>query len=441
MRQRIFYLLLLTLPLSATTLDGLISYSLEHSNVIKQSKTQSELARLKHQESHAEQFGSINLVGGYTHYNLPRTLAPLTPAVIATDPLGVATTKDMYNAGITYAVPLFTGFAQTRQIEMDALASSLAQSKLSLTKEQLAYNVASLYLSVLAFQDMAEAQKKHVKALRKLRNTIASEVSLGKKAKIDLLKAENDLYGNISYLEVIRGNIEITKASLASLVGIDHLGALHTVNVSVKKPRYSIADLMHKADSLNRIKISEYNVKKAKKGVEKSESALMPQVSLDSYFGYNYGENDPTNPRAGDWANEQNWQVGVNAKWTVFDFGKRDATIQKAKVAKMQAESDKIQAVMDLQKLLIEAQQKIRQAFANYQGNLKQYALAKASEKIERVRYENGVSTINDLLYATSQTQLSRAKLIESKYNYQKGKFYMNYLLERGISRNDSYRR
>jgi outer membrane protein TolC len=435
MIQRIFYLFVFTLPLSAVTLDGLIHYAMEHSNVIKQSKTQSELARLKHQESRADQFGSIDLVGSYNHYNLPRTLAPLTPAVIATDPLGVATTKDMYSMGVTYAVPLFTGFAQTRQIEMDALASSLAQSKLSLTKEQLAYNVGSLYLSILAFQDMAQAQKKHVEALKRLRDTIASEVSLGKKAKVDLLKAENDLYGNISYLEVLKSNVAITKASLASLVGMDHLGKLKSVNVTVRKARYSIADLMHHAESLNRIKISEYNVKKAKKGVQKSESTLMPQVSLNSYFGYNYGENDPTNPRAGDWANEQNWQVGVNAKWTVFDFGKRDATIQKAKVAKMQAESDKIQAVMDLQKLLIEAQQKIRQAYANYQGNVKQYALAKASEKIERVRYENGVSTINDLLYAVSQTQLSKAKLIESKYNYQKGKFYMDYLLEKGVTK------
>jgi len=433
MIQRIFYLFLLALPLSAATLDGLIQYAMEHSNVIKQSKTQSELARLKHQESRAGQFGAIDLVGSYNHYNLPRTLAPLTPAVMATDPQGVATTKDMYSMGVSYAVPLFTGFAQTRQIEMDALAGAMAQSKLSLTKEQLAYNVASLYLSVLAFQDMAQAQKKHVEALRKLRDTIASEVSLGKKAKVDLLKAENDLYGNISYLEVLKSNRTITKASLASLVGMDHLGKLKTVHVTVRKARYSIADLMHHAESLNRIKVSEYNVKKAKKGVQKSESTLMPQVSLNSYFGYNYGENDPTNPRAGDWANEQNWQIGVNAKWTVFDFGKRDATIQKAKVAKMQAESDKIQAVMDLQKLLIEAQQKIRQAYANYQGNIKQYALAKASEKIERVRYENGVSTINDLLYAVSQTQLSRAKLIESKYNYQKGKFYMDYLLEKGV--------
>ena len=126
-------------------------------------------------------------------------------------------------------------------------------------------------------------------------------------------------------------------------------------------------------------------------------------------------------------------RVGVNAKWTLFDFGKSDATTQKAKIAKMQATFDKQQTLLDLRKSLVEAYEKMKQEYANYQGNQKQYTLTKTSEKIERVRYKNGVSTINDLLYATSQTHISKAKLIESKYNYQKGKFYMDYLLEKGV--------
>jgi len=101
----------------------------------------------------------------------------------------------------------------------------------------------------------------------------------------------------------------------------------------------------------------------------------------------------------------------------------------------MQAEFERHQTLLDLKKSLIEARAKMRQEYAAYQGNIKQYDLAKASEKIEQVRYENGVVTINDLLYAKSQTNLTAAKLIESKYNYQKGKFYMDYLLERGIEK------
>ena len=430
---RILILFLCTVPLFSSTLDGLIAYAMEHSTVIKQSKAQMELVETQRKESEAVQFGSIDLVGSYTHFNLPRTLAPLTPASILKDPTAVPTTTNLFGTGVMYSVPLFTGFAQTRQVEMDTLATQLSQSKLSLTKEQLSYNVASLYLSVLALKEMSTAQQKHVSALKKLRDIIKKEVKFGKKAQIDLLKAENDLYGNISYREVLKGNIAMTKASLASLVGKEYIGDMKGVKVSVKKPNYSIDRLLNEASSLERVHISELNIKKANKGIEKSNASRYPQVSLSSYYGYNYGENDGSNKYPGDFNSQENWQIGVNAKWTLFDFGKNDANTQKAKIAHMQATLSKQQTLLDLRKTLVEALEKMKQEYAKYQGNLKQLALVKKSEKIENVRYLNGVSTINDLLYAKSQTNLASAKLIESRYNYQKGKFYMDYLLEKGV--------
>jgi len=429
----ILYSFIFTALSFGQSLHGLIDYAMKNSTVVKQSKAQMELSEAQREESQSAQFGSIDLVASYAHYNLPRTLAPLTPASILKDPTAVPTTTNLFGTGVRYSVPLFTGFAQTRQVEMDSIATQLSQSKLSLTKEQLAYNVASLYLSILALQEMNYAQQKHVTALKKLRDIITKEVSFGKKAQIDLLKAENDLYGNISYLEVLKGNIAMTKASLASLVGLEHVGEITPIKVSVKKPNYSINRLLSEASSLDKMNISELNIRKANKGVEKSRAGKYPQVSLDSYYGYNYGENDGSNKYPGDFNSQENWQVGVSAKWTLFDFGKNDASTQKAKIAKMQAAFEKQQTLLDLRRSLVEAYEKMKQEYAKYQGNLKQVALAKKSEKIERVRYKNGVSTINDLLYATSQKHLSAAKLIESKYNYQKGKFYMDYLLERGV--------
>jgi len=436
--KRTFYRVFVVLTLLINTvfgqsLESLIHYALKHSTVVKQSKAEIELAKAKRDESKSSQYGSIDLVGSYTHFNLPRTLAPLTPASILSDPTAVPTATNLFGTGVMYSVPLFTGFAQTRAVEMDSIAEALSKSKLSLTKEQLAYNVASLYLSILALKDMYAAQQKYVTALKKLKNIIAKEVSLGKKAQIDLLKAENDLYGNFSYLEVLKGNIAISKASLASLVGVNHIGTLKSVKVSVRKPNYSINRLYNEALNLDKVHISDLNIKKANKGIEKSKAHLYPQVNLSSYYGYNYGKNDGSNAFPGDFNSEENWQVGVNAKWTITDFGKSSAATQKAKIAHMQATFAKEQTLLDLRKSLVEAYEHMKQEYANYRGNQKQYALAQKSEKIERVRYKNGVSTINDLLYASSQTQISRAKLIESKYNYQKGKFYMDYLLERGV--------
>ena len=421
--------------LFAVSLPELVRIGLEKSTIVKKSETEIDYAREKRKESRAEQLGHIDLVGGYTHYNLPHTLAPMTPASMLINPKGVPTTQNLFTSGLVYSVPLFTGFAQTRQVEMDNIAEQMSQSKLSLTKEQLVYNIASLYLSTLALEEMYHAQERYVEALRKLTKTIADEVKFGKKAQIDLLKSQANLQGNLSYLETLKGNIEITKASLASLVGIDHIGKIDSVKVSVRKPSERIDRLMEGASQLDRVRISEMSLKKAQKGIEKSKASLYPQVALDSYYGYNYGQNDPGNPNSGDWENQNTWQIGLSAKWTLYDFGKRSASTQKAKIAHMQAELDQKQTLLDLKKSLIEAEEKLKQEYANYQGSSKQLQLAKESEKIENVRYLNGVSTINDLLYAKSQSHLARAKLIENRYNYQKGKYYLDYLLERGVKR------
>jgi len=427
--------MLLSYPLLATSLPELVRIGIAKSTIIQKSKLDIEYAKESQNINQANKLGSIDLVASYTHFNLPRTLAPLTPATMK-DPVSassVATTKDLFGTGVTYSVPLFTGFAQTKDIEMSAIATQIAKSKRELTQEQLVYNISSLYLSILALKEIYQAQQNYVKTLQKLEDQITDEVKFGKKAQIDLLKAQSDLQANLSYLEVIKGNIAITKASLASLVGVEHIGSINPIQVSVTKPSYTIDRMISDSDHLKRIEITNLNLKKASKAVDKSGASKLPQLSLSSYYGYNYGVNDDSNLHSGDFESKNNWQIGLNAKWNLFDFGKSDASIQKAKIGQMKADLDKRQALLDLRKLLIEASERISQEYANYQGNLKQLSLTQKSEKIERVRYKNGVSTINDFLYAKSKTHLAKAKLIESKYNYQKGKYYMNYLLERGV--------
>ena len=96
------------------------------------------------------------------------------------------------------------------------------------------------------------------------------------------LSAET-LNGLVSYLEVLKSNIEMTKASLASLAGTDHIGTLQRVEVKVRKPHYAIGDMMHKAQALNRVKVAEYNVKKADKGIEKSQTSLCNGADTGGY--------------------------------------------------------------------------------------------------------------------------------------------------------------
>jgi len=342
----------------------------------------------------------------------------------------ITTTKDLLSAGLRYTVPLFTGFAQTRQIEIDDIASQMAASKMQLTKEQLVYNIRSLYLAVLSQKEILVAQKHYTTALMKLAKQITYEVTLGKRAQIDRLKASADVEASRTQQEMFKANIATTKATLSALVG-KSVGHLKRFKVTPKKPRYSVKRLYQKATHLAKVQMDEMAVKKAQKMILKSRASKLPQVNLNSYLGKNYGEDSHLN----EWDNETLWQVGVNVTYNLVDFGKRDIGVQKAKIAKMDALFKKEQTLLDLKKLITQAVEQIKLSYAQYRGNLAQYKLGKKSEKIERVRYENDASTLNDLLLAKGKSQLAQAKLIESRYNYQKSRYYLDYIMERGVDK------
>jgi len=426
--QSLLVLSTMSVILSASTLNGLIEYATKHSTVIKQSQSQVELAKFTRKQSSAQQYGEVNVVGDYTHYNIERTLAPLVPSSISSGS-PITTSKDIFSAGLKYTAPLFTGFAQTRQVEIDKIATQMSQVKMKLGKEQLVYNIRSLYLSILAQKEIFSAQRSFTSALRKLTKQIRNEVSVGRKANIDLLKAKADLQAARTQEKILASNIETTKASLSALVG-KRVKKISPVRIKVKKPHYSIDRLYTKATRLAKVKVEEMAEKKAEKMIAKSKASSLPQVNLAAYAGKNYGEDLATN----NWDDETLWQVGVNVSYNLVDFGKRDIDTQKAKIAKMQAGFQKEQMLLDLKKLLIQGVEKVKQNYATYLGNVAGLHLSKKAQSIEQVRYDNDASTLNDLLLAKGKTWLAKAKVIESKYNYQKSTYYIDYLMERGIN-------
>lgn len=420
----ILTILLLNIPLNATSLTELIDHGLKHNSVIQKTNLQIELMQAKQKQSQVQQFGTIDVVGNYTHYNLPRTLAPIVPSALSPTS-SVDTTQDLFTTGVQYSVPLFTGGALERQVDIDRLSEKMSQSKQRLSREELIYNIRSLYLSALSLQEVLTSQEEYVEALSKLRDTISFGLEVGKKAKIELLKADNDLQGAKNQVAVTISSLRMVKMSLESLTYRDNIGHLEPLTVAVDTPNASID--LENLEELERFKLQELEIKKGEKMLSKVEALKKPQVGLNAYAGYNY-DADQLDP----FENEQLWQVAINVKWNLFDFGANSAKAQQAKIAKLQAIVAKQATTEGYKKLFAKAIGEIETAYANHQSNQSQYNLLEESQKIEEARYQAGVATLNDLLLAKSKTQISRAKMIQSQYAYQNGVYYLDYLLERG---------
>ena len=423
---RLLPIFIFTISLWSSSLNSLINYSLKHSTIIKQTRLDIQIAKIKAKNAKLVQYGDLDLVSSYTHYNTERTLAPLSPSALSTKQ-PIVTTNNIFSVGVTYNVPLFTGYKLTRSIEIANIAKDMAYVKTKLTKEQLIYNIRSLYLSILAQKEILNAQYNYTKALKKLIKEIAYEVELGNKSDIDLLKTKSDLQNSMTSAEMLKQNIEITKASLSAFVGkkVTHI---RPIKIRVKRPRYSINRLAHKSKSLAKIRIEDLSLIKANKNISKARSKKLPQVNLNSYVGKNYGTDIKTN----NLENADLWQVGVNLKWNIVDFGKNSLSEQEAKVAKMKSIFKRKQALLDIKRDISIAVSKIKQNYSQYLGNRSQYKLSKKSAKIEKVRYQNDASTLNDLLLAIAKKELAYAKTIESKYNYKKSIYYLDYIMEKG---------
>jgi outer membrane protein TolC len=421
--------------LQAMPLDVLIEKALEKSSVVQKARMQHELMRQKRREKHASQFGSIDLSASYTHYNLPRTLAPLTPAIMKDPAVAahVATTEDLFSTGVRYAVPLFTGFAVTQEIRIADIAETMARAKVRLSQEELAYNLSSMYVTILALQENARAQKRYIEALKRLRKTVKKSVKLGKKAPVDLLKIDAQIAQAVASKAAIKGNIASLKAAMEALSGV-RIKRFEPVSVRLSR---NVAERAKKSDlnTLLKMKTARMQRQKAERALEKSRAAYYPHVALNAYYGYNYGQNDDTNPYAGEWENEKLWQVGVQAEWNLFDFGARESRTQQAKIAAMQARIDEMQTSRDLRKLLAQAVAKVEENYEAYVAAARQYDAARKSAAVEKVRYEKGSASINDLLYAEANALMAQSAKIRYRYEWKKADYFLNYLLERGVKK------
>jgi outer membrane protein TolC len=415
---------------SGLTIEEAVALALENNPGLQKQQMNQALSEQDLRGIKSQNFGKIDVVASYGHYNLPRTLVPLTPASIFNDPTAVPTTQDLFTTGIMYEVPLFTGFAQQRSVEIAALEKEMAGAAIKLSREQLIYNVKTLYVNILSLEDQEEAQQEYHTALQRLYNDISLEVKLGKKARVEQLKAAADQENARVKVRQINGNIRIMKASLGALLNTDTINTLEEYSMEMPVPVGT--EYNKDIKELDRYRSAVLDVEKKTRLVEKSSATYYPQVFFNGFYGQNFGPNDNSNLNEGDWNNDEIWQAVVNVKWTVFDFGSRKTSKQMAALRKQQSRRDRLTTELELKRSLSEAVTKIEMALDDFHSAETELALTRETENIEQTRFEKGAADLNDLLYAKARNQLALSRSITARYSYQNSRFYLDYLLENG---------
>lgn len=442
-------ILLFLASLHAMSLDETVSYALEHNNALKQSTISIERSKSVRDSKKAQNFGRVDFLASYDHYNNARTLTPLTPMSIVDSPDGayqIPTTQDLFSVGVAYNVVLFDGFAQQSSYKISDLQYLSSSIKSRLGKEELIYNVRNIYLSLLGLKEQFQAQRSYESAQQKLYTRVEKEYKLGSKSKLELLKAHTSLEESHSKIVSLEANIEILRATLTNFMGGKEFDVAQAIKITINSNTINRPQETS-IFSLNRYKASELGVKMSQKKQDQVDATYYPHIDFSAYYGQNFGPNDTQNvvplassaPTAGqtlinegDWNNEANWQVGLHLKWNILNFGVSSAQSQEAKLAYMDAKLQSVGVAQELQKAIVTAESKITLSLAEYNNTKAQYELLVQTQIIEQIRYDNDALALTDLLDTSAKKELVYAQMIHAKYSYQRALYYLDYLLEKG---------
>lgn len=117
--------------------------------------------------------------------------------------------------------------------------------------------------------------------------------------------------------------------------------------------------------------------------------------------------------------------------FTLFDFGKRSSDLVASKLSFENSLLEEEKTRLEFEKRLTEAINQIKTAQAEVDAIFNQIKYAEEVERIEKIKYEEGVSSLYDYLYAQSQKFISQSKYYEALYNRERSWYYLDYVLEK----------
>lgn len=326
-----------------------------------------------------------------------------------------------FQSTLSFEQPLFVRKANLG-LDMSKREFKAKDEDFQRKKDEIALKVAKAYLMILTAKEYVKVSEQAVEdASEHLRIAEARERA-GLGLYSDVLRANTALTEAEQRLVSARKNLAIAERSLGLL-----LGRSETVSVSDDVLPIPIRDLDYYINlSLSRkdLEAMRLRYENAKMNVKMAESGYLPMVGI----GGSYQFNDHRRPFGSEGGS---FQIMAFLRWEIFDGTKREHEIAKAKASASEAG----EYLEGLKKAI---NFKVHEAFMNVEEALKNKELAASALKsaeegrrLVRIRYENGLSPIVDLLDAQLNVDHARANLVAMDNNFKISAINLSY--EAGI--------
>ena len=317
------------------------------------------------------------------------------------------------------SLPLYTGGQLESSIASAKYGVGAADLALEATKQGIKAQTASYYYKVLQCRNLIKVDQDAVDTLQAHLDNVNAQYRVGTVAKSDVLSSQVQLANAQQSLVTAKNDYDVAVATLNNVIGLP-TGTVLNIRDELRYTKYDLTldgcteyAMVHRPDGLAK----QYAVKQAEEAVKMAAAGNRPSVSLVAEK-YKAGEH----ALGQDHTTGNYWDVGLNAKWDVFDnnvtqaqVNAKKADLWKAQQAAM-AQQDTIQLEVRTAYLTLVAAEK------NIQTTKVTVEKAQEDYKIAQVRYSAGVGTNLDVMDAEEKLTLAQTNYYTSLYNYNSSK-------------------
>jgi outer membrane protein len=416
---------LCVLPIQAQTkqwsLEECIRYAVDHNISIQQLNIQKESAEVDLNTSKMSRLPDLS-AGVGQNWNFGRTQIQ--------SGLYENQTQSNTNFSIGTSIPLFTGFRIPNEIAKNRFELQAAMQNLEKAKEDLALNVASLFLQVLFNQELLKVSEEQLSLSQLQIERTQALVDEGKvplsqlydmqaqaaNDQVSVIQAENNL--KLALLDLAQ-SLELEQNADFNVYTPETGDVIEEYMSSVQPPR-RIFDNAVQVKPV--IKEQELRVESAQKTLKIAESGHLPTLNLNMGYGTNYfylyKEGFPNNSLSAQLKNNAGEYIGLSLNVPIFN---RFSVRNQVRNARLNIENQRL-TLDNTKKTLFK---EIETAYLNATAAQEKFkasgiAVKATSESFQyaKDKYETGKSSAFEFNEAKTKLAKSQSEEIQAKYDY-----------------------
>src|SRR6516225_4926061 len=319
--------------------------------------------------------------------------------------------QTLYSSGTMIAQPL-TQLLRIRQ-ENRAAAAEIAGSRDELRngENEVALQVHALYYGILVAQMQKKAAEKETAFASETLRENEHDVQGGSALEVSEIQSRASLLESQQAVLTAELQIQDYTTELNDLLGLP----LDT-ELELQAEDLTRIEMLSKADCTKtawaenpEIQAAEASIQKARAGVAAAKTAYIPDVT--AFARHSYQDGVPFLVR-------NFGTVGINLDYTVFDFGKRRATVRERQTQLEEAEQNLEHLKEEVAVAVERSYNKLERTRSMVNVAAQAAKLREESERLANNQQQQGLVLISDVRHATAANYKAKADLLQANLAY-----------------------